>query len=134
MSFFIWPILEAREKTLQNIWITFWEIWRHQNFPEINGPLKAFVFRVVTFDCSRFGLLFEFCTASWLEKIQKWVKYAPIKVGPLKTIAFKGQLISKWLFCIFTFFQKTNKTSRQLVKSYLFVRFFGRNVGLNYLP
>ena len=35
----------------------------------------------------------------------------------------KGQLISKCLFGVLTFFQKTNKTSQQVVKSNLFVRF-----------
>ena len=35
----------------------------------------------------------------------------------------KGQLISKCLFGVFTFFQKRTKTSRQGVKSNLFVHF-----------
>ena len=37
---------------------------------------------------SWFGLLLEFCSASWLGKIQKGAKSAAIKVDPLKTIAF----------------------------------------------
>ena len=35
----------------------------------------------------------------------------------------KGQLISKCLFGVFTFFQKQTKTSQQVVKLNMFVRF-----------
>ena len=46
----------------------------------------------------------------------------------------KGQLISKCRFGAFNFFQKTNKNKSTwgiiVVKSNLFVRFFGRNVGM----
>ena len=35
----------------------------------------------------------------------------------------KGQLISKCLFGVFTFFQKANETSRQILESNFFVRY-----------
>ena len=41
----------------------------------------------------------------------------------LKELLSKGKVILKCLFGVFTFFQKMNETSRQVVKSNLFVRF-----------
>ena len=42
----------------------------------------------------------------------------------------KGQLISKCLFGVFTFFQKTNKNKSTSSKVEFVPSFFGRNVGL----
>ena len=43
---------------------------------------------------------------------------------------FKGQLISKCLFGVFTFFQKTNENKSTSSKVEFVRSFFGRNVGL----
>ena len=42
----------------------------------------------------------------------------------------KGQLISKCLFCVFNFFQKTNKNTSQSSKNEFVCSFFGRINGL----
>ena len=42
----------------------------------------------------------------------------------------KGQLISKYLFGVFTFFQKTNENKLTSSKVKFVHSFFGRNVGL----
>ena len=50
---------------------------------------------------------------------------------PLTSMAMaKGQLISKCLFGIFTFFQKTNENKSTSSKVKFVCSFFGRNVGL----
>ena len=46
------------------------------------------------FDCSRFGLLFQFCSATKLGKIQTGAKPAAVKGDSLKTNAYK--VFFKW--------------------------------------
>ena len=47
-----------------------------------------------------------------------------------KKMNTKGQLISKCLFGVFIFFQKTNKNKSTGSKNEFVCSFFGRNVGL----
>ena len=59
----------------------------------------------------------------WFEWTQ-WTSETGLNHGPSGVAVWaKGQLILKCLFGVFTFFQKRTKTSRQVVKSNLFVRF-----------
>ena len=53
-----------------------------------------------------------------------------LKAGYESLITAKGQLISKCLFCVFNFLQKTNENKSHSSKSEFIRLFFGGNVGL----
>ena len=53
-----------------------------------------------------------------------------LKMGRWQRLPLKGLLILKCLFCVFTFFQKTNKNKLTSSKVEFVCSFFERNVGL----
>ena len=88
-------------------------------FPKVFSLKKCFlsVFQYVNFESEKkkiFSIMFRFC-----EKATKIWSYLPLRL-----YVTKGQIISKCLFGVFNFFQKTNEytshSSKNRIHSFVF--------------
>ena len=63
-------------------------------------------------------------------ELEIWVGIGPADIYESFCNFAKGQLILKYLFCVFTFFQKTIENKSTSSKVEFVCSFFERNVGL----